>query len=56
MVALFVTRVLLRSEKFVNRFRWFFDIEKAPFRSRWLLFWRSLRRLLSFSYLPKLPG
>jgi hypothetical protein len=30
---LFVTRVLLRSEKLVNRLRWFLDIEKAPFRS-----------------------
>jgi hypothetical protein len=32
-LALFVTRGLLRSEKLVNSLRWFLDIEKAPFRS-----------------------
>jgi hypothetical protein len=31
--ALFVTRGLLRSEKLVNWLRWFFDVEKNPFRS-----------------------
>jgi hypothetical protein len=30
---LFVTRALLRSEKFVNWLRWFLDVEKNPFRS-----------------------
>jgi hypothetical protein len=32
-VALFVTRALLRSERIVNWLRWFLDIEKTPFRS-----------------------
>ena len=32
-VALFATRALLRSEKLVNRLRWFLDVEKNPFRS-----------------------
>jgi hypothetical protein len=32
-LALFVTRALLRSEKLVNWLRWFLDIEKTPFRS-----------------------
>jgi len=32
-LALFVTRGLLRSEKLVNWLRWALDIEKAPFRS-----------------------
>jgi hypothetical protein len=32
-VALFVTRGLLRSEKLVNWLRWALDVEKAPFRS-----------------------
>ena len=32
-LALFVTRGLLRSEKLVNWLRWFLDIEKNPFRS-----------------------
>jgi hypothetical protein len=32
-IALFVTRLLLRSEKLVNWLRWALDIEKAPFRS-----------------------
>jgi hypothetical protein len=31
--ALFVTRAILRSEKLVNRLRWFLDVEKNPFRS-----------------------
>lgn len=33
LLALFVTRGLLRSEKLVNGIRWFLDVEKAPFRS-----------------------
>jgi hypothetical protein len=32
-LALFVTRGLLRSEKIVNWLRWFLDVEKNPFRS-----------------------
>jgi hypothetical protein len=32
-LALFVTRGLLRSEKLVNWLRWFLDVEKTPFRS-----------------------
>jgi hypothetical protein len=32
-LALFVTRTLLRSEKLVNWLRWFLDVEKNPFRS-----------------------
>jgi hypothetical protein len=32
-VALFVTRALLRSGKLINWLRWFFDVEKNPFRS-----------------------
>jgi hypothetical protein len=32
-LALFVTRGLLRSEKLVNSLRWFLDVEKNPFRS-----------------------
>jgi hypothetical protein len=32
-LALFVTRLLLRSEKLVNWLRWGFDVEKNPFRS-----------------------
>ena len=32
-LALFVTRTLLRSEKLVNWLRWALDIEKNPFRS-----------------------
>jgi hypothetical protein len=32
-IALFVTRGLLRSERLVNSLRWFLDIEKNPFRS-----------------------
>ena len=32
-LALFVTRVLLRSEKLIGWLRWALDIEKAPFRS-----------------------
>jgi hypothetical protein len=32
-LALFVTRALLRSERIVAWLRWFFDVEKAPFRS-----------------------
>jgi hypothetical protein len=32
-LALFVTRALLRSEKLVKGLRWFFDVEKNPFRS-----------------------
>ena len=32
-LALFVTRGLLRSEKLVNGLRYFLDVEKAPFRS-----------------------
>ena len=32
-LALFVTRGLLRSERLVNWLRWALDIEKAPFRS-----------------------
>ena len=32
-LALFVTRVFLRSERLVNWLRWFLDIEKNPFRS-----------------------
>jgi hypothetical protein len=32
-LALFVTRALLRSEWIVNWLRWFLDVEKAPFRS-----------------------
>ena len=32
-LALFVTRGLLRSEKLVNWLRWALDVEKAPFRS-----------------------
>jgi hypothetical protein len=31
--ALFVTRLLLRSERIVSMLRWFLDIEKNPFRS-----------------------
>jgi hypothetical protein len=31
--ALFVTRALLRSERLVKSLRWFFDVEKNPFRS-----------------------
>jgi hypothetical protein len=32
-LALFVTRALLRSERIVNWLRWFLDVEKNPFRS-----------------------
>jgi hypothetical protein len=32
-LALFVTRALLRSERILNWLRWFLDIEKNPFRS-----------------------
>jgi hypothetical protein len=32
-LALFVTRAFLRSEKLVNWLRWFLDVEKNPFRS-----------------------
>jgi hypothetical protein len=32
-IALFVTRGLLRSERIVNWLRWFLDVEKNPFRS-----------------------
>jgi hypothetical protein len=32
-LALFVTRGVLRSEKLVNSLRWFLDVEKNPFRS-----------------------
>jgi hypothetical protein len=32
-LALFVTRALLRSERVVNRLRWSLDVEKNPFRS-----------------------
>jgi hypothetical protein len=32
-LALFVTRLLLRSEKLVNWLRWGLDVEKNPFRS-----------------------
>jgi hypothetical protein len=32
-LALFVTRALLRSEKLVNWLRWALDVEKSPFRS-----------------------
>jgi hypothetical protein len=32
-LALFVTRTLLRSEKLVNCLRWALDVEKNPFRS-----------------------
>jgi hypothetical protein len=32
-LALFVTRILLRSERLVNSLRWFLDVEKNPFRS-----------------------
>jgi hypothetical protein len=32
-LALFVTRTLLRSERLVNWLRWFLDVEKNPFRS-----------------------
>jgi hypothetical protein len=31
--ALFVTRLLLRSERLVNWLRWFLDVDKTPFRS-----------------------
>ena len=31
--ALFVTRLLLRSERILNWLRWFLDVEKTPFRS-----------------------
>jgi hypothetical protein len=33
LIALFVTRALLRSEKVVNWLRWALDVEKKPFRS-----------------------
>ena len=32
-LALFVMRTLLRSERIVNWLRWFLDVEKNPFRS-----------------------
>jgi hypothetical protein len=32
-LALFVTRALLRSERIVNWLRWVLDVEKSPFRS-----------------------
>jgi len=32
-LALFVTRILLRSERLVNSLRWFLEVEKNPFRS-----------------------
>jgi hypothetical protein len=32
-LALFVTRTLLRSERILNWLRWFLDVDKAPFRS-----------------------
>jgi len=32
-LALFVTRGLLRSERIINSLRYFLDVEKAPFRS-----------------------
>jgi hypothetical protein len=32
-LALFVTRALLRSERIVNWLRWVLDVEKNPFRS-----------------------
>jgi hypothetical protein len=32
-LALFVTRILLQSERIVGGLRWALDVEKAPFRS-----------------------
>jgi len=32
-LALFLTRGLIRSERILTSLRWFFDVEKAPFRS-----------------------